>query len=114
MSSLEKTYPEGHDGPGGGASRHGVGEPGHEDGRQDGGLDALVVVGVDAHVLVLRVERELADVERLELVVRLQVRPAPHAAVDHVGEALAVGNLGNGGMVWNGSMIFWAALYINM
>ena len=41
----------------------------------------------------LAVERELADVERLELVVGLKVRPTPHPTIDHVGQALPVGHL---------------------
>ena len=52
------------------------------------------MVGVDADLLLLGVEGVLADGQGLELVVGLQVGPAPHAAVDHVGEALAVGDLG--------------------
>ena len=71
----------------------GVREPGHEDGRQDGGVDTLVVVGIDADFLVFGVEGKLADVQGLELVVRLEVGPAPDAAVDHVGKTFAVRNL---------------------
>jgi hypothetical protein len=56
-------------------------------------LHAAVVVGVDADVLLLGAEGELAAVQGLELVVRLQVGPAPHAAVDDVGQALPVGHL---------------------
>ena len=41
----------------------------------------------------LGVEGVLAEVEGLELVVRLQVRPPPHPAVDHVREPLPVRNL---------------------
>ena len=51
------------------------------------------MVGVDADVLLLGAEGELAAVQGLELVVRLQVGPAPHAAVDDVGQALPVGHL---------------------
>jgi hypothetical protein len=65
----------------------------HENWRHDGGLHPLVVVGVDAHLHLLRVEGELADLQRLELVVGLQVRPAPHAAIDHVRQALPVRHL---------------------
>ena len=45
------------------------------------------------HVFLFGGEGELADVERLEFVVGLQVRPAPHAAVDHVRQALPVRHL---------------------
>lgn len=51
------------------------------------------MVGVDAHLFLLGAEWELAALQRLQLVVRLQVRPAPHPAVDDVGQALAVGHL---------------------
>jgi hypothetical protein len=65
----------------------------HQNWRHDGGLHPLVVVGIDAHLHLLRVEGELADLQRLELVVGLQVRPAPHAAIDHVRQALPVRHL---------------------
>ena len=51
------------------------------------------MVGVDAHVLVLGVEGEVADVQGLQLVVALQVGPPPHAAVYDVGKPLSVGDL---------------------
>ena len=66
---------------------------GHQDGRHDGRLHPLVVVGVDADLHLLGVEGELADVQRLELVVGLEIRPAPHAAIDHVGQTLPVRDL---------------------
>ena len=51
------------------------------------------MIGVDAHLFLLGAEWELTALQRLELVVRLQVRPAPHAAVDDVRQPLAVGHL---------------------
>ncbi len=51
------------------------------------------MVGVDAYVLVLGVKGELAHVQRLQLVMRLQVRPTPHSTVDDVWKTLAVGDL---------------------
>ena len=51
------------------------------------------MVRVDANVLVLGVEREVADVQGLQLVVALQVGPSPHAAVYDVGKPLSVGDL---------------------
>lgn len=56
-------------------------------------LHALVVVGVDAHLILLHVEGKLAQVDGPQLVVRLQVGPAPEAAVDDVGKPLPVGHL---------------------
>ena len=51
------------------------------------------MVGIDAHeVLVLVVEAEGAKVHLLQLVL-VEVRPAPDAGVDDVGEAFAAGNL---------------------
>ena len=51
------------------------------------------MVRVDADVFLLGAEGELAAIERLQLVVGLQVRPAPHPAVDDVGQTLPVGHL---------------------
>lgn len=51
------------------------------------------MVGVDADVLLLGAEGELAALQGLQLVVGLQVRPAPHPAVDDVGQTLPVGHL---------------------
>ena len=56
-------------------------------------LHTPVVIRVDADVLLLRAEGELAALEGFELVVGLQVRPAPHPAVDHMGQTLPVGHL---------------------
>ena len=42
--------------------------PRDQDRRQDRGLDPLVVVRVDAHVLLLRRERELTNVKSLGVV----------------------------------------------
>ena len=56
-------------------------------------LDSDVVIGIDAHVIPLQVERKLAAVDGLELMVVLQVRPAPQAAVDHMGQTLAMRDL---------------------
>lgn len=66
---------------------------GYQHGRQHWRLHAAVVVGVDAHLFLLGAEWELAALQRLQLVVRLQVRPAPHPAVDDMGQPLAVGHL---------------------
>ena len=51
------------------------------------------MVGVDADVLLLGAEGEHAAVQGPQLVVGLQVGPAPHPAVDDMGEALPVGHL---------------------
>ena len=45
------------------------------------------------YIFLFGCEGELANVERLELVMGLEVGPAPHAAVDHVGQALPVRDL---------------------
>ena len=91
--------------------------PRDQDRRQDRGLDPLVVVRVDAHVFLLRRERELTNVKSLggsvgqvglqgagnlliwasvvdlELMVGLEIRPAPHPAVDHMGKPFPVRHL---------------------
>ena len=51
------------------------------------------MVGVDADLLALRVEGELTVVGGPQLVVTLQIGPAPQAAVDDVWHALAVQHL---------------------
>lgn len=51
------------------------------------------MVGVDADVFLLGAKGELAALQGFELVVGLQVRPAPHPAVDDVGQTLPVGHL---------------------
>ena len=57
---------------------------GNQDGRHDGGLHPLVVVGVDADLHLFGGEGVLAELQGLQLVVRLEVRPAPDPAVDDV------------------------------
>ena len=57
------------------------------------GLHTPVVVGVDTDVLLLGAEGELAALQGFQLVVRLQVRPAPHPAVDDMRQTFPVGHL---------------------
>lgn len=56
------------------------------------GDDALVVVRVHADRVALEVERKLAELDVLQLVL-VQVRPAPYARVDDVRKALPPGHL---------------------
>lgn len=56
-------------------------------------LHTSVVVRIDADVFLLGAEREFAALEGLELVVGLQVGPAPHSAVDDMRQTLPVGHL---------------------
>lgn len=51
------------------------------------------MVGIDAHFILFEVEGELARVDGPQLVVAVEVGPSPQAAVDDVGQALAVGHL---------------------
>lgn len=51
------------------------------------------MIRVDADVLLLGAEGELATVQGFQLVVGLQIGPAPHPAVDDVRQALPVGHL---------------------
>lgn len=53
-------------------------------------LHSSVVVRVDADVLLLGAEGKLAALQGFQLMVGLQVRPAPHPAVDHMGQTLPV------------------------
>lgn len=54
--------------------------------------DPLIVVRVDTHVVSLEVERILAVLDVLQLIL-MQVGPAPQAGVDNMGEAFTPGNL---------------------
>lgn len=56
-------------------------------------LHPLVVVGVDAHFVLLEVEGELARVDGTQLVMAVQVGPSPKAAVDYVRQPLTVRHL---------------------
>ena len=53
----------------------------------------MVVVGVDAHLILLEVEGVLTGLDGPQLVVAVQVRPAPQAAVDYMGKPLPVRDL---------------------
>lgn len=57
------------------------------------GLHPLVVVGVDADLILLEVEGILTGLDGAQLVVAVEVRPPPQAAVDNMGKALPVGDL---------------------
>lgn len=57
------------------------------------GLHPLVVVGVDADLILLEVEGILAGLNGTQLVVAVEVRPSPQAAVDNMGKPLPVGDL---------------------
>lgn len=57
------------------------------------GLHPAVVIGVNAHLFLLGAKWELTALQWLQLVVGLQVRPAPHSAVNDVGQPLAVRHL---------------------
>lgn len=58
-----------------------------------GRLHSLVMVGVDTHFVLLQVEGVLARLHGLQLVVAVQVRPPPQAAVEDVGQAFPMGHL---------------------
>lgn len=53
---------------------------------------SLVVVGVDTHVVALEVKGKLAAFDVLQLIL-MQVRPAPQARIDDVGEAFTPSHL---------------------
>ena len=54
--------------------------------------DSLVVVGIHADGVGLEVERVLAVLDLLQLVL-MEVGPAPDACIDHVGKPLSPRNL---------------------
>lgn len=51
------------------------------------------MVGVDTHFILLQVEGVLAGLDGLQLVVAVEVRPPPQAAVEDVGQTFTVGHL---------------------
>lgn len=53
-------------------------------------LHTLVVVRVYTHFVLLHVEGKLTQVYGTQLMVGLQVRPAPQSAVDHMREAFSM------------------------
>ena len=57
------------------------------------GFNSVVVVRVDTHFVTLQAEREFAVLCRLQLVVVVQVRPSPDAAVDHMRQTLFLWHL---------------------
>lgn len=65
----------------------------NQHGRKNGAFHSLVVVGVDADLLLLGTKRKLAAFQWFQFMVALQVGPAPHAAVDDMGQSLPVGDL---------------------
>lgn len=56
-------------------------------------LHPLVVVWIDADFLLFRSKRKFTNIQWLQLVMALQIRPAPNATVNDVGKALPVGHL---------------------
>lgn len=67
--------------------------PWHQHRRQHWRLYPAIVVRVDAHLLLLGAKWELTALQRLQLMVGLEIRPAPHSAINDVGQTLAVGHL---------------------
>lgn len=51
------------------------------------------MIWIDADILLLGAERKLAAIQRFELVVGLEIRPAPHSAVDNVWQTFTMGHL---------------------
>lgn len=56
-------------------------------------LHSLVMVGIDTHFILLKVEGVLAGVNSSQLMVTVKVRPSPQAAIDDMGQALTMGHL---------------------
>lgn len=77
----------------GGSGVGGVCRPHGEAGEHTWCLYPLIVVGVHADLVFLHVEGELTQLHGAQLVVAVQVRPSPQAAVDDMGEPLPMGHL---------------------
>lgn len=58
-----------------------------------GCLHSLVMVGIDTHFILLKVEGILAGVDGPQLMVAVKVGPSPQAAVDDMGQAFTMGHL---------------------
>lgn len=67
--------------------------PWYQDRREHRTLHSLVVIWVDADLLLFGAKRIFAHLQGLELVVRLEVGPAPHSTVDDMRQTFPVGNL---------------------
>ena len=65
----------------------------HQHWRHHWRLHSLVVVGVDADLHLLAGEGVLAQLQRLELMMRLKIRPAPDSTIDHVRQTFSVRHL---------------------
>ena len=59
-------------------------------------LHTNIVVGIDADVIPLERKGILAVVDSLQLMMVLEVRPAPQAAINHMRKSLAMRNLMRG------------------
>lgn len=66
--------------------------------RKDRTFDAFVVIRVDADLFLLGAKRILTRFDRFQLVVALQIWPAPDAAVDDMWKSFSVGYLKVGRM----------------
>lgn len=56
-------------------------------------LYSFVMIWVDADLLLFGAKRILAHLQRLEFMVGLEVRPAPHSTVDDMRQTFPMGNL---------------------
>ena len=65
----------------------------HQHWRHHRRLHSLVVVGVDADLHLLAGEGVLAQLQRLELMMRLKIRPAPDSTIDNVRQTFSVRHL---------------------
>lgn len=65
----------------------------HQNRRKYWTFNSFVVIGVDADFFLFGAKGILAHLEWFELMMGLQVRPAPHTAVDDMWEALPVRHL---------------------
>jgi len=71
----------------------GFGESRYQHRRQDRRFDSFVVIRVDANVFVFGGKGKFAAFQRLQLVMRLKIRPAPNAAIDDVRKSFTMRHL---------------------
>lgn len=64
------------------------------------GHRSLVVIGVDAYIVILKVKGKLAEFDMLQFIL-MQVWPPPQPGVDHMREAFTSSHLGTERTRWD-------------
>lgn len=65
----------------------------NENGWQNGTLDTLIMIGIDADLFLLCTEWILTCFDGLQLVVTLKIWPTPNATINDMRQTFAMGDL---------------------